>query len=318
MSDKSRVKLIEETESLQAQIESLQASIQVYQNEAGKRIGFLETYYDHLKSIIDNIEDPILVIDTKFRISFANRKVKTIAGGIDPVKAGLYCYQVSHHSESPCKGKLDPCPLRKILRTKKPVTLTHTHFDCKGDKVIVEISAAPIFDKSGKVTHIIEACRDVTRRTKMENTLRESETRYRSLFEQSGEAIFILSTEGKELGKILSANRSACRMHRYTEKEMLSKFITDINTQESAKKAPTRLNRILRGRHLRFEAEHKRKDGSVFPVEVSTSLMKIGNEKEGGTEKGNENEGEKKRRRGKRKKGKGKEKGVENRNKRKK
>ncbi len=279
MSGKSMAKLIEEIERLQARIRSLQTSMEVYEDEAIKKISALETSQDHLQGIIDNIEDPIIVIDTKYRISFANRKVRAIAGGIDPVEAGLYCYQVSHRSESPCKGKLDPCPLTKILRTKKPVTLTHTHFDCKDCKIIVEISAAPIFDKSGNVTHIIEVCRDITKRTKMENALRESETRYRSLFEQSSDAIFVLGIEGKERGKILSANKAACIMHGYTEQEILNRDITDLDTEESSGRAQSRLKRILSGSPLRFEAVHERKDGSIFPVEVSASLMKIGDEK---------------------------------------
>ena len=276
---KTKTQLLEEIQRLHQRIHELEMSLKVHQEECIRRVEILETSHDYLQAIIDNIGDPVLVIDPKYHVVLANKKVKELAGGIDPVKTGLFCYQVSHHSDKPCTGKKESCPLKKILKTKSSVTMIHTHYDSAGNKMLVEIIATPILDKKGGVLHIIEVCRDITERKKMEEALRESEIRYRSLFEQSGDAIFLLQANGPEAGKILSANKVACRMHGYTKKELLNLSIFSLHTQESAAKALKRLKRIVNGETLRFEVMHKRKDGTVFPVEVSAALMKIGGKK---------------------------------------
>jgi PAS domain S-box-containing protein len=114
-----------------------------------------------LQTVIDAIPDTMLVIGRDFRISLANRAAREIAGGIDPT-ACLTCHQLSHHQELPCEGLNDPCPLRKVIETKAPATVMHTHYDANGKEVLVEVIAAPVFDEAGEVTHIIEACRNIT------------------------------------------------------------------------------------------------------------------------------------------------------------
>lgn len=272
---KSKAQLFKELQHLQKRIHELEMSLEVHREECIRRVEILETSLDYLQAVIDNIGDPVLVIDPKYNVVLTNKKVKELAGGIDPVKAGLFCYQVSHHSNKPCTGKKDTCPLSKILKSKSPVKVTHTHYDSAGNKMLVDIVATPILDKNGEVIYIIEACRDITERTKIEEALRESETRYRSLFEQSSDGIFILRADGPKPGKILSANTAACRMHGYTKKEILDLYITDLNTPESAAKVPKRIKRLLAGETLTFEVMHRKKNGTVFPVEVSAVLMNV-------------------------------------------
>lgn len=278
-SKKNKSLLIEEIKKLHHRIQELETSLNIYQEESIQRINLVETSHDYLQSVIDNIADPILVIDYEYRVILANKKVYEASGGVDPVKAGLFCYQVSHHKDRPCAGKKEPCPLKKILKTKSPVIVAHTHYDSKGNKILVEINASPVLDKKGDVVQIIELCRDITERKKIEEALRESETLYRSLFEQSSDAIFILQGEGPDAGKILSANKSACLMHGYTTEEMLRLSIVDLDTPESAKKAPKHIKHILDREITKLEVMHRKKDGTVFPIEVSAGPLKPGNQK---------------------------------------
>jgi diguanylate cyclase (GGDEF)-like protein/PAS domain S-box-containing protein len=230
---------------------------------------------DYLQTVINHIEDPTIIVDREYRLILTNQKMNAIAGKINPDKPFPYCYEVIHNRNKPCSGKSTPCPLKKVFITKLPVIIKHTHLDSLYNKMIVEITATPILDSKGEVLHIIETYRNVTRQNKIEIALRESEVRYRSLFEQSGDAIFILKAEGPHTGKILSANRAACHMYGYTENEFLSLSITDLDTPEHAAKAPKRIKRILEGEILRLEITHKNKEGKVFPVEVSASSMQI-------------------------------------------
>ncbi len=118
--------------------------------------------------------------------------------------------------------------------------------------------------------------RDVTRQREAERILREAEERYRTLFERAGDAIFILEAEGDKAGQIMDANQAAAEMHGYTRDELIGLRITDLDTEATARRAPERIRRMLAGDWINAEAEHRRKDGTVFPVEISAGCVTLG------------------------------------------
>jgi len=104
----------------------------------------------------------------------------------------------------------------------------------------------------------------------------ESEKRYRMLFEGAGDAIFMLEAEGENPGGIVSANRAAANMHGYTTDEILRlNLVRDIDTPDDAKDAPERIKRIMNGEWIHAEIYHRKKDGTVFPVEISAGLLEF-------------------------------------------
>jgi len=109
----------------------------------------------------------------------------------------------------------------------------------------------------------------------IEEALRDSEKRYRTLFESAMDAIFILDAEGENAGKILAANQAAADMNGYTIDELLTLNIWDLDTTEHAKNVPNYIKRVLNREKIRFETVHKRKDGTVFPVEAHAVLLEL-------------------------------------------
>lgn len=104
--------------------------------------------------------------------------------------------------------------------------------------------------------------------------IQESERRYRTLFESAGDAIFIVEAEGDKRGDIVDANRAAAEMHGYSIDELLQlNLIKDLDAPEAAQEAPERIGRILNGEWVKAEIDHRKKDGSVFPVEISAGLL---------------------------------------------
>ncbi|HYW80518.1 MAG TPA: response regulator [Thermoguttaceae bacterium] len=135
-----------------------------------------------LQTVIDAMPEVTMVIDRDFRVLMVNRAAVEAAGGKDPQTSCLACYEVSHRSQVPCGQKeTDPCPLEAVFSTKQPVTVDHLHYDNEGRKIFVEVQAAPIFDETGEVVQIVEACRDVTDRVmaqrEREKALAELKTR---------------------------------------------------------------------------------------------------------------------------------------------
>jgi PAS domain S-box-containing protein len=104
--------------------------------------------------------------------------------------------------------------------------------------------------------------------------IQESERRYRTLFESAGDAIFILEAEGDNLGAIIDANPAAARMHGYRVEELLQlNLIKDLDAPDAAQEAPGRARRILNGEWINAEINHRKKDGSIFPMEISAGII---------------------------------------------
>lgn len=106
--------------------------------------------------------------------------------------------------------------------------------------------------------------------------IEESEKRYRMLFERAGDGIFIISAEGGELFRIVAANRAAAEMHGYTADELLALKMTDLDAFDSQQNVRSLSERILGGEWVNAEVNHRRKDGRVFPVEISAGLLELG------------------------------------------
>ncbi len=91
--------------------------------------------------------------------------------------------------------------------------------------------------------------------------------RYRTLFNAAGDSILVSDHEGR----ILDANLVASRQLGYTVDELVNMRITDIDDAESAALVQERIAAIRREGHAVFESRQKRKDGTVFPVEVNAN-----------------------------------------------
>ena len=68
-------------------------------------------------------------------------------------------------------------------------------------------------------------------------------------------------------------------MHGYTVEELQSMSVLELDVPESAKLVASRMRQVQEGGKLIFEVAHYRKDGTIFPLEVSTAIVEIGGEK---------------------------------------
>lgn len=112
-------------------------------------------------------------------------------------------------------------------------------------------------------------------RKRMEEASRQSEARYRMLFESAGDAIVIINAEATATGQIVSANMAAANLHGYSIDEIQALNVTDLYPPENVKEASVRLLLVLSGEKIKAEVTHRRKDGTVFPVEVSAGLFYV-------------------------------------------
>ena len=109
-----------------------------------------------------------------------------------------------------------------------------------------------------------------------EKEMRESEERYRMLFERAPDAIIIIGLEGDEAGRIVAANQAAADQHGYSVAELLAMSIYELNTDDTNKTAADIVARVVNGEWVTTELWHHKKDGTRFPLEIHAGLIVIG------------------------------------------
>ncbi|NWF51836.1 MAG: PAS domain-containing protein [Nitrospirae bacterium] len=115
-----------------------------------------------LQSIIDSIEDQIMVVDREYRILEVNEALLKRLNKPKHEIIGEFCYKVLHDLDRPCNIPNHPCPVQETLKTGKASEALHTHF--KGREVTYyRVTSYPIFDAEGVVQHVVEMARDVTK-----------------------------------------------------------------------------------------------------------------------------------------------------------
>jgi len=109
----------------------------------------------------------------------------------------------------------------------------------------------------------------------LSNSLKKSEERYRLIFEQSGEGIFIFEAEGEDRGKIVEVNAAGAAIHGYSPGELLTMKITDLDVPENLKGAPARFEAVLRGEWIGGEMNQVRKDKTIIPIDFRAGLLEL-------------------------------------------
>ena len=132
------------------------------------------------------------------------------------------------------------------------------------DKPPLTVLLQAYVSEDGLESHLVLT--DITERRQAEVTLRASEERYRLLFENAGDMIFIHDEEGQTL----DANPMAVKLFGYTRLELMSMTLHQIESPEAPLPTADRIARLLKEGHLTFETVLQCKDGSLVPTEVNT------------------------------------------------
>jgi PAS domain S-box-containing protein len=126
---------------------------------------------DEMETIVNGIQDFILVITPQMEIIDANESFLTKMRYAREDVIGKKCYQVYHKIDHPCNGGETDCPLQEVVRNKREVRKIQTRLMPDGQKRYYEVNIYPIWEKGGKVSKFIHISRDITQHKKEEEEL---------------------------------------------------------------------------------------------------------------------------------------------------
>ena len=131
-----------------------------------------------------------------------------------------------------------------------------------------QASISSIINSQGEITHFVAVKEDITERKHSEELLK----RYQLLSNHARDIILFIASDGK----ILEANKAAVQAYGYKYEELLKLKIQDLRCDDDAFIKSQMQGASEKG--ILMETVHRRKDGTTFPVEVSSQGMVCGDD----------------------------------------
>jgi len=130
----------------------------------------------------------------------------------------------------------------------------------------------------GVSDHALFILHDITERKTAETALEQSEILFRALFDLSPDAVVVIDPHDPSgLWPIIDGNAAACRMNGYEREDLIGHSVDILNvTPGTEDERAAYLEQLRAARNLKLETYHRHKNDTIFPVEVSTSLITVG------------------------------------------
>ena len=243
-----------------------------------------------LVGIIEFLPDATFVIDENKRIIAWNHACEIMTG----VKKQALLGQGDYAYAEPFFGKRRSMLIDLLDLPSPEIEAWYTYVKREGGTIHAEGfvprlrggqgahlwgAAAPLYDPAGRRCGAIEVIRDVTEQKRVEQALRESELKHRTLFETANDAILLMRRD-----TFIDCNARALTMYGCSREQILGapphKFSppTQPDGRRSEEKALEKINQALAEGPQSFEWEHCRGDGTRFAAEVSLNRLELGGE----------------------------------------
>ena len=222
---------------------------------------------ERFRALFDNTNDAVFTVDTVGKILTANQQaVEMIGYSLEELTTMTY-HDVAPSGEIADADNKFAQLLQRDLRMPVYERVLRKK---DGTEFPVEINVGVVHDQEGQPMYFQSVVRDITERKLAEAALQKNEQRYRALFERSNDAVFIMSLEGV----YLAANQQAVEMLGYATDELVGMTYKSVVVPDEFDEAGEKLALMLTGANVPiYERKFRKKDGSVFLVEINVALV---------------------------------------------
>jgi PAS domain S-box-containing protein len=222
-----------------------------------------------LRLVLDTIPVRVFWKDRDGNYLGCNRSFAADAGLASPEAIiGKTDYELSWTQEAD-RYRADD---RWVVQTRIPkLNYEEPQTTSEGGIIWLRTSKIPLLDSRGRITGILGSYEDITEYKRAEQALRESEERYRSLFQNSHAVMLLIDPD---TGAIVDANPAACAYYGYDSITIGTMKIYDINTL-THDQLMEEMTQAKAGRRNYFLFQHRLADGSIHPVEVFSGPIEL-------------------------------------------
>ncbi|MGD9208457.1 MAG: PAS domain S-box protein, partial [Syntrophobacterales bacterium] len=172
---------------------------------------------EEYQTLFEEVPCQMSVQDRDFRIIQVNRVFQERFGD----RLGEYCYRAYKGRDEICPV----CPVEATFEDGKPHFSEEVALGKDGTPVHMLVSTSPIYNEEGEVVAAIEMSTDITQVRLLEDELKLSEEKYRTLFNSDPNPIFVLDLSTL---KIQDANERAYKFYGYENGELIGKSFLDL------------------------------------------------------------------------------------------
>ncbi len=211
---------------------------------------------DEYKTLFELVPCNISILDRDFRLIGYNKRFEK---RFKP-KKGEYCYRSYKGLDQKC----DNCPVDRTFKDGKPHYSEERCYNKEGDIACWLVVTSPMRNAKGEITGAMEMCLDMTNLKRLEDKLEKTEQRYRAIFNNIPNPVFVLDTDDLI---ILDCNKSVHTIYGYEKHELIDKsFLSLFKEPGEAKydiliKSNSELNQI----------KHVSKSGKILFVNIRIS-----------------------------------------------
>ena len=163
------------------------------------------------------------------------------------------------------------------LKGERPFEMDYAFFRKDGSVGTLHTIGKVTRHPDGKPMRMAGIVQDITEQERAQEALRESEEKFRSIFNNASDGILIVNVSTQ---KFAAANKTVCDMLGYTAEELLGLGIEQIHPAEELARVRREFEKQMRGeKRVAEDLQVKRKDGSVFYADISSTPLVFGGER---------------------------------------
>ena len=220
--------------------------------------------------LVEKAQVGILLIDHDGKIIDINPKFLEMCGSrSEEVSRRVNLLRTPEVVKSGFSGDFKRC-----LETGEDVSSEHRYLSQWGKETYSQFHLNPIKDEDGEVVNVLATFSDITYRKKMEKALKESEEKFREVFNNANDAVYLHEVLDGMPGRYIEVNDVSCSMLGYRREELLEMTPQNVSSKDS-EEIRFMMAELLKEGSKTFESEHLTRDGDRIPVEVSSHCFKL-------------------------------------------
>ncbi|RJP94390.1 MAG: PAS domain S-box protein [Desulfobacteraceae bacterium] len=227
----------------------------------------LKQNQEKYRLIVENQTDLVVKVDTKGSFLFVSPSYCKMFGKSEEDLLGKEFMPLVHEDDREATA----AAMEDLYHPPYSAYLEQRAMTVSGWRWLAWVDTA-VLDENHQVVSIIGVGRDINDKKLSDIALRESEQRFRALYNQAAELIWVSDFKGR----IKDANHMVCQDLGYDLEELLTLTVDEIDKNDNR---PRYLKELKQGSNMVIETRYRRKDGSLFPVEVSLSPIHFSGER---------------------------------------